>query len=172
MMKSNHSVGGSFMEQKSLARWLKVIIMATDLIGVFAAFFFLPYYGKHIVSVVPEMSGCYYPWLIFELLFSLPCFVALHFGWKIAVNIGADRSFSRENSAYLRNIAILAAVDSGYFLLGNWALMFLNMNHPSVALILAPVVVFFGVAASVVFAALSHLIYKAALLREDSDLTI
>ena len=160
------------MKQKSLSNWLKIIIVVTAVIGAVAAFAFIPYYGRHIVEVSPEMSYCYYPWLVFEILFSLPCLAALFFGWKIAANIGADRSFTRENSAYLRNIAILAAVDSCYFLLGNWALVFLDMNIPGLAFIVAPLLSFFGVAFSVVFAALSHLVYKAAVLREDSDLTI
>lgn len=160
------------MNQKSLALWLKIIIVLAALIGAGAAFAFIPYYGRHMVEVFPEMSYCYYPWLTFEILFSLPCFAALLFGWKIAANIGNDRSFTRENSVCLRNIAILAAADSGYFLLGNWALVFCGMNHPGIALLVAPVLTFFGIAASVVFAALSHLIYKAAVLREDSDLTI
>ncbi|MGN0628952.1 MAG: DUF2975 domain-containing protein [Oscillospiraceae bacterium] len=160
------------MNQKSLALWLKIIIVLAALIGAVAAFLFIPAYGRSIADVYPEMSYCYYPWLAFEILFSLPCFAALFFGWKIAVNIGNDRSFTRENSAYLRSIAILAATDSGYFLLGNWALVFFDMNHPGIALLVAPVLTFFGISASVVFAALSHLIYKAAVLREDSDLTI
>lgn len=88
------------------------------------------------------------------------------------VSIGADRSFSLENSIYLRNIAVLAAADSGFFFFGNLVLLLLNLNHPSIAFVLAPIITFFGVSISVVFAALSHLIYKAAILREDSDLTI
>ena len=45
------------------------------------------------------------------------------------------------------------------------------MNHPGV-LLLSFAVDFAGVAASVFFAALSHLILKAAKMKEENDLTI
>ena len=45
------------------------------------------------------------------------------------------------------------------------------MNHPGVILMLL-LVVFAGVAVAVAAAALSHLVKKAAVLQEESDLTI
>ena len=45
------------------------------------------------------------------------------------------------------------------------------MNHPGVILY-SLIVVFAGVAVSVVSAALSHLVLKAALLQEESDLMV
>lgn len=45
------------------------------------------------------------------------------------------------------------------------------MNHPSIVL-LSFFIEFFGVAVSVSAAALSHLVMKAAVLQEESDLTI
>ena len=45
------------------------------------------------------------------------------------------------------------------------------MNHPGVILY-SLIVVFAGVAVSVASAALSHLVLKAALLQEESDLMV
>ena len=47
----------------------------------------------------------------------------------------------------------------------------LEMNHPGIVLI-SLIVVFFGSAVAVAAAVLSHLVLKAALLQEQSDLTI
>ena len=83
-----------------------------------------------------------------------------------------DNSFSFDNSKNLKIISVLAAGDSAFFFLGNWALVFMDMSHPGVAIIFAPLVIFVGVAVSVVCAALSHLVYKSAVLQNESDLTI
>ena len=45
------------------------------------------------------------------------------------------------------------------------------MSHPGV-LLLSLLIVFAGIAVTVASAALSHLVYKAASLQEQSDLTI
>lgn len=160
------------MTQKNLSKWLKAVIIGTGIFGLVVFGWIVPAYGGSIASIYPEMSNCYWPWLIFLWLCALPCFVSLYFGWKIAENIGKDNSFSYENSKLLRIISILAAGDSAFFLIGNWALVFLNMSHPGVALIFASLAAFVGIAVSVVSAALSHLVYKSAVLKNENDLTI
>ena len=55
--------------------------------------------------------------------------------------------------------------------LGNLILTFLNMNHPGILLI-SLMVIFLGISVSIAAAALSHLVLKAAVLQEQSDLTI
>ena len=159
------------MEQKSLARWLKLVFIGVGLCGCVLAFVILPVCGQSIVQAYPEVAGRFWPWLVFLWLCCLPVAAALVLGWRIASNIGADRSFSLENARLLKWIAWLAAGDAGFFSLGNLVLLVLNMSHPSVVLASA-LVVFAAVAAAVAAAALSHLVHKAALLQEQSDLTI
>ena len=65
----------------------------------------------------------------------------------------------------------LAGGDAVFFFLGNLLLLLLNMSHPGVTL-LSLLVVFAGAAVAVAAGALSHLVQKAALLQEESDLTI
>lgn len=159
------------MEQKALSKWLKIIIIGVGICGLVGYFLVIPSFGQSLARQYPEFSGRYLPWLIFIWLTAIPCYIALFFGWKIAANIGRDRSFSVENANLLKWISWLAAGDSIYFFAGNVALLLLGMSHPGVVL-LSLLVVFAGVAITVAAAALSHLVRKAAALQEESDLTI
>ena len=160
------------MNQNNLANWLKAIIIGTGIFGLIVFGWLIPAYGGNLATMAPEFSYCYWPWLVFLWLCAVPCFVSLFFGWKIAENIGKDNSFSFDNAKQLKIISKLAAFDCAFFFIGNWVLLFLDMNHPGVVIIFAPLVIFVGVAVSVVSAALSHLVYKSAVLREENELTI
>jgi hypothetical protein len=159
------------MEQKALSKWLKIIVVGVGLCGLAVYFLILPAFGQSIVYDYPEFKSWYLPWLIFLWTTGIPCYTALVFGWKIAANIGADKSFSMENAKLLKWISWLAAGDSIFFFVGNVAMLLAGMSHPGVALG-SLLVVFAGVAVTVAAAALSHLVKKAAALQEESDLTI
>lgn len=160
------------MNQKNHSKWIKAVIIGTAIFGLAVFGWMIPAYGASFASLNPEFAHCYWPWLIFLWICALPCFASLFFGWKIASNIGADKSFSFENSGCFRIIAWLAAGDSAFFFLGNWVLLFLGMSHPGVAIIFAPLITFVGMAVSVVCAVLSQLVYKSAVLQSESDLTV
>ena len=159
------------MEQKALAKWLKLVIVILGLIGLAVYGLVLPGYGVSLRSDYPEFAYCFWPWLIFLWLSGVPCYAALVLGWRIAANIGRDASFSMENARLLKWIAWLAAADSVFFFLGNLVLLFRGMSHAGIVL-LSLLAVLAGTAVTLAAAALSHLVRKAALLQEDSDLTI
>lgn len=159
------------MDQKKLSSSLKAILIGVGLCGLIVYFFVLPAVGLNIAGSYPGFSGAFWPWLIFLWLTAVPCYIVLVMGWKIAVNIGRDRSFSMDNALLLKRIALLAACDTLFFFLGNLILLLLNMNHPSV-LLMALLVCFAGVAVTVAAVCLSHLVMKAADLQEQSDLTV
>lgn len=159
------------MQQKNLSKWLKLVIIGTGLCGLVVYFLILPVFGQSIVDSAPEFTGRYWPWLIFLWVSGIPCYAVLVFAWRIAVSIGADRSFTEANAARLKWISWLAAGDAAYFFIGSVALLLMDMSHPGVTL-LSLIVVFAGIAISVAAAALSHLVQKAAALQEQSDLTI
>ena len=159
------------MKQKSLAKWLKIIIIGVGICGLIIFFLIVPELGHTIVDNNPEFAYCYSPWLGFLWLAAIPCYAVLVCGWKIACNIGIDNSFSQANADYLKWISWLMAFDSAFFFIGNVVLMFMNMNHPGIML-MSLLVVFIGVAITVAAAALSHLVAKAADLQQQSDLTI
>ena len=159
------------MEQKGLATWLKIILVGVGICGLVVYFVVFPSYGESLVSDYPEFSNRFWPWLIFLWISGIPCYAVLVFGWKIAANIGRDQSFSNANAKYLKWIAWLAAGDGVFFFVGNMVLLFTNMSHPGIALF-SLLVVFAGVAVAVASAVLSHLVQRAAVLQEQSDLTI
>lgn len=159
------------MKQKGLATWLKVIIIGVALCGLIVYFHILPSIGQSFVDGDESLSVLYWPWLLFLWGTAIPCYTALVFAWKVAVNIGKDRSFSIENANSLKWISWLAVVDVTYFFVGNIVLFFLQLNHPGVMLY-SLLVVFAGLAVAVAAAVLSRLVRKAAELQEQSDLTI
>jgi hypothetical protein len=160
------------MKQASLAKWLKFIIFGVGICGLIVYALVIPMLGQALAAAENGVfDDCYLPWLIFIWVTAIPCYIALVLAWRIAGNIGADRSFSLENARLLKWISILAAADSAFFFLGNLVLWLLNMNHPAIVLF-SMLVVFAGVAVAAASAALSHLVVKAADLQEQSDWTI
>ena len=160
------------MDQLKLSRWIKLIIIIVGLCGLVICGVVLPVFGRNIaLSYEGEFDYAFWPCLIFLWLTALPCFAALGVGWKVADNIGKDRTFTEENAKLISAIAIIAACDSAFFFIGNIVLLFFNCNHPGFVL-LSWVVVLLGAAISIGFACLSHLVRKAANLQNENDLTI
>ena len=166
----NHS-GGTVMNQLKLSKWLKAIIIGAGICGTVIYFYIFPFWGKDIVASNPEFSSYYWIWLLFLWITSMPCYATLVCSLKIADEIGKDNSFCRKNANLLKLISILASSDSLFFFTGNIILLLLNMNHPGIVL-LSFFVVFAGIAITVIAASLSHLVYKAAQIREENELTI
>ncbi len=159
------------MKQKALSNWLKGAIICLAVFGLLVFGVVIPIYGLEIAVENPEYAHCFWPWMTLMILVALPCYAALVFGWKIAADIGRDRSFCEENARRMRWISNLAFGDVLLFFCGNTLLLVLNMSHPGVFL-LALLPDMLGVAIAVCAAALSHLIYKSARLQSDADLTI
>ena len=159
------------MNQHKLSAWLKGIVIGIGLCGLIVFFVMLPDYGDSLHASFPEFGAWHWPWMIFLWLTAIPCFAALVMGWRIAMNIGKDRSFSEENARLLQRIGYLAAADTAFFFLGNIVFFFLGMNHAGIMLA-SLLICFAGVAVTVAAVCLSHLVHKAADLQEQSDLTI
>lgn len=159
------------MKQDTLSKWLKLIIAGLGICGLIVYGIIIPMLAEEMVYQYPAFANCKWPWLILIWITAIPCYAVLILGWKIAANIGADRSFSISNARLLKWISIMAATDSAIFFCGNLIYLLLNMNHPGIVL-LSLLISFLGVAISVASAALSHLVMKAAELQMQSDLTI
>ncbi|MBQ8914130.1 MAG: DUF2975 domain-containing protein [Lachnospiraceae bacterium] len=157
------------MKQKTLAKWLKAIIVGLGICGVLVYFVILPMIMKD--TLYDDLESYFLPWIIFLWTTSIPCYAVLFFAWKVAGNIGLDKSFCMENAVCLKRISYMAIVDSVYFFVGNIVLCLFNISHPGV-FIASLFVIFLGVVIAVAAAVLSHLIVKAAELQEESDLTI
>ena len=159
------------MTQNTLAKWLKAIIIGLGIFGVIVYGIVIPECGDMLISMYPEFSYCYDPWLIFIRMTGIPCYAVLMLVWKVAVNIGKDNSFSIENARLMKWVAGMALLDVTFFFIGNIIFLFLSMNHPGIV-IASLLIVFIGVAVAVAAVVLSHLIAKAAVLKEQTDLTI
>jgi len=159
------------MDQKKLSLWLKAVVIGIALSGLVVYLIAVPSAGASLRASYPEFAYCYWPWLIFLWLTAVPLYMGLLSGYRIAGNIGRDRSFCVDNALLFARVARLAAVDTAFFFVGNVVYLFLGLSHPGI-LLMSLMVCFFGVAITVAAACLSHLVRKAADLQEQSDLTI
>lgn len=159
------------MSQKSLSKWMKVILFMFGICGIALFGVAVPVIGLDLKNANPEFAYAFIPWLVFILITAIPCYAVLVLGWKIASNIGNDKSFSEENANRLKYVSILALVTSIYYFAGNVVFLLINMNHPGI-LIASVFITFVGIAISAASAILSYLVKKAAKLQEQSDWTI
>lgn len=159
------------MTQKSLSNMLKALIVAVALCGAVVYFVALPVIGVDMAETYPEYKHCLPIYLSLFWLSAIPCYAVLVLSWLIAMRIGKGLSFCVENAKHLKIISVLAEADTAFFFVGNIALLLFNISHPSI-FAFALLVCFIGVALTIVFAALSHLVLKASALQEQSDLTI
>ena len=159
------------MSQKSLSKWMKIILFMFGLCGIALFGVIVPVVGLDFSSTYPEFAHAFVPWFVFILITAVPCYAVLVLGWKIASSIGSDNSFSNANAKRLKYVSVLALVTSVYFFAGNVVFLLLNMNHPGI-LIASVFITFVGIAISAASAILSYLVKKAAKLQEQSDLTI
>ena len=160
------------MKQTTLSKWLKMIIIGVGICGLIVYGVVVPMLGEAMADYLQgEFDYCYLPWLIFIWITAIPCYLALVYAWKIASNIGQDKSFTWANAKYLKWISILAVTDAAFFFVGNIVYWLIGLNHPGIV-VFSLLVVFAGVAVAIASAALSHLVLKAEVLQEQSDLTI
>jgi hypothetical protein len=159
------------MDQKKLSRWLKAVVLGVALCGAVVYVWILPAWGRGIAARNPEFAYCLWPWLLFLWGSALPCVWALVEAWAIFTRIGCDDSFCVQNARALKRVSFLAFADTAYFFAGQLVFLLLGMNHPGIFL-LSLMIVFAGIAVTIVAAALSHLVFRAAQMREENDLTI
>ena len=156
------------MTQAALAKRLKIIIFGVGIFG-------LVFYQVVIPYLCFELFGNTFDKMLLSIVFlcgsGIPCYAVLFIAYRIADNIGKDLSFTYENAKLLKWISTLAMIDSTYLLIGNIVLIIIDAMNVMSFIILF-MFVFLGVAISIVAAALSHLVAKAALLQSQSDLTI
>lgn len=97
------------MKQKTLSGWLKGILVITGICGLVVYLWIIPEIADALLQRAPEFESAFLPWLIFLILTGIPCYAALGILWKIAQNIGMNRSFCMQNAKLLKYISVLAA---------------------------------------------------------------
>ena len=145
------------MKQKKLANLLKLMIIGVGVCGLFVYAMVIPPLGKEMLFAV--------------LLTASPFYVALVHSWKIMSNIANDDSFTIENADLLAKIASLARIDSVFLLA--WSVLFFTIKLINLQILVVSLfIVFIGIVVAAIFAALSHLVLRAADLQDQYDLTI
>lgn len=164
------------MKQKEMARWLKLVTVLAAAAGVFLVAVLIP---ALLDRLIPEDSCAAILWLPlvgFCWLTAAPCFACLFQFWGICTRIGEDRSFCSENAAALKRISQFLFADCACYLILSAGIAVLGVIIQARALLLATIllvtILLVGVTLTVLSAALSHLILKAAQLQSDVDLTI
>ena len=152
-------------------RGMKLAALAAALIGLLAAFVFLPMLASALLEEFPAYQKWYWPCLIYGWVVLLPGFAGLWEFWKICVEIGRDNSFSQKNARSLFRICLLALTMAALLAVGVAALCLLGMGLP--ALLIA--MLGFAAACALVALlanALSQLVRRAAAIKRENDLTI
>ena len=152
-------------------RGMKLAALAAALIGLLAAFVFLPILASALLEEFPAHQKWYWPCLIYGWVVFAPGFVGLWEFWKICAEIGRDNSFSQQNARSLTRICLLALTMAALLAVGVAALCLLGMGLP--ALLIA--MLGFGAACALVALlanALSQLVRRAAAIKSENDLTI
>lgn len=152
-------------------RGMKLAALAAALIGLLAAFVFLPMLASALLEEFPAYQKWYWPCLIYGWVVLLPGFVGLWEFWKICVEIGRDNSFSQKNARSFFRICLLALTMAALLAVGVAALCLLGMGLP--ALLIA--MLGFAAACALVALlanALAQLVRRAAAIKSENDLTI
>ena len=152
-------------------RGMKLASLAAALIGLLAAFVFLPMLASALLEEFPAYQKWYWPCLIYGWVVLLPGFAGLWEFWKICVEIGRDNSFSQKNARSLFRICLLALTMAALLAVGVAALCLLGMGLP--ALLIA--MLGFAAACALVALlanALAQLVRRAAAIKSENDLTI
>ncbi|MBQ6104525.1 MAG: DUF2975 domain-containing protein [Lachnospiraceae bacterium] len=159
------------MKQKELSVLLKSVAIGVGLCGIVVYALLIPFAAKYMVENELMDAKHSLPWMITIWISAVPCFFVLAKGWGIASDIGANRSFSRDNADRLKAICYLALIDTVYFFVINTAEICLRVTRPLV-MAAAVVICCFGTAFAICAAALSHLVTKAAEIQEENELTV
>ena len=160
------------MTQKTFANLLKAAIVLAFLCCALVYLVYLPVLADEWRTAAPEYASLYLPALIFVELTALPILAAFVLAWRIAGDIGRDNSFCRANAGRMKAISLLALGDVIYFWAGIDVFWFCFGAGSGPELILAILIGSAGLILAVCAGALSHLILKAAKLREENDLTV
>ena len=160
------------MNQKNLAKYLQFITIGIAVLGILIYFGIVPVVGNAILEKIEnQYQYSYYAWLILIWISGIPCYVSLFHFWNISKEIEKDHSFSSENAIRLKKISKWFILDVLYFFVGNIVFLLFGMNNLSIFGV-SLFVDFVGMVVSILAAALSHLVYKAAAIEEENKLTI
>jgi len=156
------------MTSKNLGNLMRLSVIAAAISGLFLCIYVIPSWGRSIIDANPELSGWFWPWLIFAWLVALPCFAVLVYVWKVSGAVSKDTVFTILTAKWVKTGAVLLLSDAALIFIGNVVLLLLDMSHPGI-LLLSIIGDIFAVALALLAAVLSRYLTKAAVLQEESE---
>ena len=159
------------MKSKTFSSLMKLSVLIAALCGAFICVFVIPDFGKNVILLHPEFSTWYWPWMVFALLFALPCFALLVCVWCVSDCVKNETVFTLRTVKYIKTAAVLLFTDAALLFAGNVLLWLLNMNHPGVVL-LCVVAAVFEVVIALFAQIIARYVAQAAALQEESDGTL
>ena len=160
------------MKRMALVRTLKgVVVFLTMLAALFYGFVF-PELIRGIGAMWEEaFAWLVTPGIVAVSLSAVPIAIALVLFWQICTDIGRDNSFCHRNAWRLSGIGFCALADTAYCAVGTVTVFAITGGHPGVFLV-ATAAILIGLAIALAAFLLSHLVLKAAELKDEHDLTI
>lgn len=156
------------MDNRKLSIWLKFIAVAMATVGIVLYFVFVPLVGMDMVDDGVMTKTAAWAFFAFLVPTAVPCYLVLIWLWNAAGDIRREASFTQKNAVRLKNTSIACLTDTGYLFVGNLA-FFLAKSSPAVVFASFCFVVFTGIVLAVAAACLSHLVFKAAQMREENE---
>jgi hypothetical protein len=159
------------LKNTTAVKLLKIVLSASALVLLFIICWCLPRFMEQMVHIRASLQPWVIPMVAYGVLISLPVFTSIVFLWQVFNTIPTDAAFSRPNARRFRLIAWLAAGDLALVLV---LLVFLLIAGviPAFVLLSLIAVIYVGVVAIIVFHVLAALVTNAAILQQDSELTI
>lgn len=160
------------MKQSEMSKYLKLITIGTGVLFLLFVLWFLPGILKRVIlsdaGSIAYWSACTFIWIT-----AVPCLLGLWKFWGICVSIGADESFSRKNAQILKQMSHYFLTDSLLYVLAFVLTYILGWYRYTTNLLFCMILVLFiCLTLTILCAALSHLVYKAAQMKEYQDMTI
>lgn len=159
------------MNNKTVTWLLKAVLIVSACAILITAVNLLPMYMRHVVEVMPELSG-WYGWIIaYGWLLAIPALLALALMWLVFDTIAAGGAFCEKNAVRFTRVWQLALFDEAWVIVMA-VFLWVNRIMPPFIVVTVLGLLFFGVAAGVTCFALSGLVRNAARLREENEMTI
>ena len=153
------------MIEKSLLCLVRITIIVMAICGIAFNIFLAPMtatdIGNNEIAIVIQ---CIVQWVI-----SIPCFCVLVLAWRISSNMKSGRLFAFENAKRINDASTLLFISIVGFIIAKVSFYLLGWNKE---LIVHVIIIIVGLALLVMMKVLSHYIYNAAELQEESDFTV
>ncbi len=158
------------MNEKFLSALTRFAIILIGLCGLLSCLLWIPIsIGNGAFQSLSWESKDFLIPYIFHWIVSLPCFSLLVIAWQVTSNMNDGKLFLKKNALYVNHATIILLVDIIAFLIGNIIFAILGWNAWLLLHILIAVT---GLVISIFMYILSKYLMRAAILQEESDLTV